>query len=262
MPNHSVSCLVTLVLVSGVSAFAQEAPSLDRIFRGDSLSVGEILLRGEPGVAQDPDGEDVDVCVFPDFMIGLEDVAFGTSKAINLRVDVECNLIVADRVAEFEQAARFRGGELLAGPKDYRLRNIAAATLPVAPFRRTTSSIYNEVTMYGYGGEWDWLTRNDGYMSYEWWSEGATHLLSYDTECSAHWITGWVNLSCDDDAFVQEYGDTVGRMGEGFYLWLANPSLYSHSLYDMEFGGSWGGDCYYSFSGGIVAGIYYICSVF
>lgn len=220
----------------------------------------------------------------------------GTAQSIRLENDSQCRLVVVEKRAtpfivpplhlnpapeEAANRVRPQNASLKLQPAAFgvkgpitqylRLAKISSSNNAVGRFRPVTlqggsSSVFQEVWMYGYGGENDRLTQKEGRLNFTW--NGSTVTATYHNgwcPVPGSW-NGWelYGAGCEQGDYGEgPSGTLVYRQGIGYYIWdpwYAPPDFY-HSLFDHEEAAPDGSVlCAFTDVGEIVMGVTNNCS--
>src|SRR5262245_23376893 len=273
---RKVIALGLFLLAPSQPTMAQAPPAI-RI-QHELVHEGDVLLQGQE--KRRAGERRPDSCTYPKFEVVVT-ARPGRERGLDLRNDENCRLVVVskfDRVGsgpksmdEYRKQKEARRGNKAA--LDNPIANKFQAVVfkrPLKPVRTSFASgtklVYQDVFMYGYGGEWDKLTHKTGALEFQYNGSTATTIYR-DGDCAGS-ITGWVVLQCVDPYFQLDGPRfMVYRHAAGVYSWAfawttGGNIAYIHTLEDNETGWSDGlGVCSYYVSGDIVLGVSNTCQV-
>lgn len=160
----------------------------------------------------------------------------GTKSAVT-KVDDKCNVIVSE--------------------KNESVKSVSSGGT-VTPLISGQKYITEDYWMYGAGGTWDKLTEDTSSMTFGYDGSWA-YAISGNGNCIPHYQTGWVNTYCSF-WISPTSGDFTQNNVRGDFHWIAN--AYTHTLWTALDGRKSGSaDCSHVYSGSIVSGTAYTCTV-
>ncbi len=157
------------------------------------------------------------------------------TKSMITKVDNKCNVIVSEKNESIESTS-------------------SAIVTPLSSQKYITEDYW----MYGWGGTWDKLTEDTSSMTFG-YDGSRAWAVSSNGNCIPHSSTGWVNTYCR--AWIDpSSGDFTQNNVRGDFHWIDN--TYSHTLWTALDGRKSGSaDCSYVYSGSIVSGTAYTCTL-
>lgn len=232
--------------------------------------IGTVVTRG---VLKDQDGDGVVLPDECDFDFSIETSLESGYRRISIEKGSDCTM----RIVEVEDVDAVEGAADAQPQADNHietalpglLARLWNAFVPGLGAVSGPKRVAGYVWMYGFGGSWDVLTEQRGFIDWSWnYNQNAWSNAIFGYCDPVHYDTGWRAGVCAIRETISAATGPTGyltRLNEGNFYWLCPSSptgCYKHTLLNRTSGNTQGiGTCGGAWSGSIVRGVTQSCKV-